>query len=213
MSPVRSLLALTFLAMALPAAALETGNRLVPGGAPNVRAAESFLGATGEARLPLQSSGGYSVGIVAEPSRPAGALPVSGARGSLAVGGYVAYSLSTEASLSSSLRSDGALASADISAAYRGGLIGPDATAAVSLGARWRNQLSGFSPNPSQSLGLTSLTPSGSRESDLNLSISLRHQLTSTLSLGGVAEAYSPTGGEAGAYPGVMFGAGMGYRF
>jgi len=214
MSPVRIFLALAFFSVALPATALENGNRLVPGGAPAVRAPDPFRANLAETRLPLHSSGGYSVGLVTEPSRPAGALPFSGGRGSLAVGGYVAYSLGNETSLSSSLRSDGALSSADISAAYSGGLIGPDATASVSLGARWRNQLSGgFSPNPAQSLGLTTLTPPGSRGSDLNLSVSLRHQLTSTLSLGGVAEAFSPTGGETGAYPGVMFGAGMGYRF
>jgi len=167
-----------------------------------------------ETRLPLLSSGGYSLGVVSEPSRSTGALPFSGARGSLAVGGYVAYSLSTETSLSSSLRSDGALSSADISAAYSGGLIGAAATAAISLGARWGNRLSGFSLNPAQSLGLTSLVPPGSRTSDINLSLSLRHQITPTLSLGGVAEAFNPTGSsDAGSYPGVMFGAGMGYRF
>jgi len=215
MFPVRSLLVLAFLATASSAVALETGNRLVPGGAPSALSGESYRASLGESRLPLYSSGGYSVGVVAEPtSRASGALPFSGGRGPLAVGGYVAYSLGNEASLSSSLRSDGGLAAADISAAYRGGLIGSDATAAISLGARWRNQLSGgFSPNPAQSLGLSSINPTGSRASDLNLSISLRHQVTPTLSLGGVAEAYSPTGGETGAYPGVMFGAGMGYRF
>lgn len=214
MFPVRSLLVLAFLATASSAVALETGNRLVPGGAPSTLSAEPFRANLGESRLSVHSSGGYSIGVVAEPSRSAGALPFSGGRGSLAVGGYVAYSLGSEASLSSSLRSDGAQAAADISAAYRGGLIGSDATAAISLGARWRNQLSGgFSPNPAQSLGLTALNPTGSRASDLNLSISLRHQVTSALSLGGVAEAYSPTGGDTGAYPGVMFGAGMGYRF
>jgi hypothetical protein len=205
---------LAFLTLALPAIALENGNRLVPGGAPAVRSPDPFRSTLAETRLPLHSSGGYSVGLVAEPPRPAGALPFSGGRGSLAVGGYVAYSLGSETSLSSSLRSDGALAAADISAAYSGGMIGSDATAAVSLGARWRNQLSGgFSPNPAQSLGLATMTPPASRTSDLNLSISLRHQVTPTLSLGGVAEAFSPTGSETGAYPGVMFGAGMGYRF
>lgn len=214
MFPARSLFVLAFLATAPSAVALEAGNRLVPGSAPSVFSAEPFRANLAESRLSLQNLGGYSIGVVTEPSRPAGALPFSGARGSLAVGGYVAYSLGSEANLSSSLRSDGALAAADISAAYRGGWIGADATAAISLGARWWNQLSGgFSPNPTQSLGLTSLTPAGSRTPDINLSISLRHQFTSALSLGGVAEAYSPTGGDSGAYPGVMFGAGMGYRF
>jgi hypothetical protein len=190
---------------------LESNSRLVPGGAPALRAARA------ETRVPLYTSGGYSVGIVAESARGATAIPVPGGRGALAVGGYVSSTLGADTRLTSSLRSDGARMSADFSAAYSGGLLGPDSTAAFSLGASWGHQPSGFSLNPAQPLSLSvpSIDLSQPRSADINVGVSLTHQVTPALSLGGLAEATRPTGSESGVgtNPGILVGAGMGYRF
>jgi len=211
MVALRPLFSLALLVVALPAMALESGGRLVPGGAPATQGAtEPFEAGLGRTFLPAQTIGGYAVGVVAEPWHGVTALPFSHGHGPLAVGGYVSYGLNTETLLSSSLRSDGSRTSADLTAAYH---WGADSTAAVSLGARWDRPPTGFSLNPAQPQSLT-LAPSdafGSRHSDVNVGVSLTHQMTPSLSFGGVAQASQATDGGDG--PGVMFGAGMGLRF
>jgi hypothetical protein len=133
-------------------------------------------------------------------------LPYASGRGALAVGGYVAYGMG-DARLSSSLRTDGALARADVSAATA---LGTGNMASLRLGASLARS-SEFSLNPQQP-GLAYADPyRGS--GDFNLSLSLMRQVTPAFAFGGTAEAFRPYGGDSSAAPGFMLGAGMGYRF
>lgn len=215
MFTLRPLLCLMLLATASPALAVESGNRLVPGGSSTGGAGpESFEAGLGRTFLPLQSRGGAAIGIVAEPGHGLTALPFSSGHGPLAVGGYVSYGLGGDALLSSSFRSDGTRTHADLTAAYHTGWFGADSTAALSLGARWDRPMTGFSLNPAQpaALALSPLDSFGGSRSDVSVGLTLTHQITPSLSLGGVAQASQPTdGGDTGS--GLLFGAGMGLRF
>ncbi|OAN50123.1 hypothetical protein A6A04_01565 [Paramagnetospirillum marisnigri] len=212
----RLLLALT-LALPLMAAgqalAAEAGNRLVAGGASGLSGGSALRAQSiGETRLPLLTSGAFSVGGIAEPSRSASALslPWSG-QGNLAVGGYIAYGMG-DGRLTSSLTSDGGAMRANISAAYAGGLLGNASTAALSLGSVWAKP-QGFSPNPLQAgPGLTDPAASQSG-TDLNLSLSLTHQMTPSFSFGGIAQANKLGGEDKTTGSGFMLGAGMGLKF
>lgn len=190
--------------------AADMGNRLVAGGASTVKTEALRAAPLGETRIPLLSNGGFSLGGIADAPASAASLslPFSSGRGNLAVGGYVAYGMK-EARLSSSLRSDGATTRADISAAYAGGMLGADSTAALSLGTAWAKP-QGFSPNPAQT-GSAWANPY-STGNDLNLSLSLMHQVTPAFSLGGVAQA-SRFGAADEPASGFMLGAGLGYKF
>jgi hypothetical protein len=202
------------LVAAAPAMAVDVGGRLVAGGASGLRI-ETPTPIVTETRNPLLTSGGFSLGTVATPTASSAtlALPFSSDHGNLAVGGYVAYGLN-DTTLSSSLSRAGSATRADIAAAYAGSLLGVDGVAALKLGAAWAHP-QGFSPNPMQPA--SAFADPYRASADVNLSLSLTHQVTPSLSLGGVAEASRPnwleSSGGAGTTPGFMLGAGMGYRF
>lgn len=193
--------------LAAPALATDMGNRLVAGGA-SKGASETSRINFGDVRNPILTHGGFSLGAVADapPSLSILGLPFGAGRGSLAVGGYVAYGLG-DLRLSSSLRSDGIASKADISAAT---LVGAGNIASVRLGATVVKPQE-FSLNPLQP-GLAYSDPYQNSR-DLNLSFSLMHQITPGLSVGGTAEASRPNWAESGSTPGFTVGAGMGYRF
>ncbi len=195
--------------LAVPAMAVDMGNRLVAGGASG--GGDSQHVGMGEAHSPILTHGGFSLGAVADtaPSISALGLPFVSGRGTLAVGGYVAYGMG-DMRLSSSLRSDGAATRADISAAYAGALVGAGNIASLRLGTGWAKPQE-FSLNPLQP-GMAYANPYGN-SGDLNLSLSLMRQVTPSLSVGGTAEASRPSGADGGSSAGFMLGAGMGYRF
>ena len=209
MSLGRSLLVclVLVLLLAAPAMAADMGNRLVAGGALG-RASDAPRSGFGEIHRPLLSHGGVSLGALAETQPPISALglPYASGRGSLAVGGYVAYGMG-EMRLSSSLRTDGSMARADISAAAG---LGAGNVASLRLGASVARPQE-FSLNPQQP-GLAYSGPYGG-SGDINLSLSLMRQVTPAFAFGGTAEAIRPNGSEGGTTPGFMLGAGMGYRF
>lgn len=193
---------------AADSAELSTTPRLVPGGG-TVRAdAPAFT--PGETRLPLVSSGKLSAGAVSAPSTGMNGSPLPfGLPGApLAVGGYVAYG-NGSAQLSSSLRSDGITSGAHVSASW-----GNDSKAAVSLGVN-RSEWSRISPNsqhPTLSLADPYRGGANGGGSDVNMSLSLTHQVSPSFSVGGVAGANRASGTDN---PGtdLSVGAGLGYRF
>lgn len=185
-------------------AELAPAARLVPGGGATRTDSTAF--SPGETRLPLVSAGRLSAGAVSAPSAGPAASPLPfGQPGSpLAVGGYVAYG-NGSAQLSSSLRSDGVTSGASLSASW-----GNDSRAAVSLGVN-RTDWSRISPN-SQHPSLTLADPYRGIGNDLNMSLSLTHQVSPSFSVGGMAGANRANGTEAPG-TGLMVGAGLGYRF
>ena len=193
--------------VAAPALAADMGNRLVAGGASNP-GADPARSSFGEVRAPILSHGGFSLGTVADTAPPISSLglPYASGRGALAVGGYVAYGMG-DTRLSSSLRTDGSMARADVSAATA---LGAGNMASLRLGASVARP-SEFSVNPQQPGLAYSDVYRGSGE--LNLSLSLMRQVTPAFAFGGTAEAIRPNGADSGAAPGFMLGAGMGYRF
>lgn len=187
-------------------AEISPGARLVPGGV-TARIESPALG-LGESRLPLASAGKLSAGALSGPSAgipmPSFGLPGS----SLAVGGYVAYG-SGNAQVSSSLRSDGISRGANVSASWGGDILGVDSKASLSLGMN-RTELGRISPNSQHpSLSLADPYHDGS---DINMSLSLIHQVSPSLSVGGMAGANRASGNESTG-SGLMLGAGLGYRF
>lgn len=193
--------------LAAPALAADMGNRLVVGGAPTLPADPLRTG-FGESRTPILSLGGFSLGAVADTAPPISALglPYASGHGSLAVGGYVAYGMG-EMRLSSSLRTDGSVARADISAVAG---LGGGNMASLRLGGSMARPQE-FSLNPLQPGMAYSDMYRG--PGDINLSLSLTRQVTPAFAFGGTAEASRPNGVDGGAAPGFMLGAGMGYRF
>ncbi|CUW37306.1 conserved exported protein of unknown function [Magnetospirillum sp. XM-1] len=181
-----------------PTARLVPGGGAVPSDAPAV--------SLGETRLPLVSAGKLSAGAVSAPSRSP--LPFGQPGSPLAVGGYVAYG-NGPAQLSSSLRSDGTTSGANVSASW-----GNDSRAALSLGVN-RTDWSRISPN-SQHPALTLADPYRSIPngggSEVNMSLSLTHQVSPSFSVGGMAGA-NRTGGSESPGTGLSVGAGLGYRF
>jgi hypothetical protein len=174
--------------------------RLVPGGA--LQAAPAPNLDLGSYSSPIVSSGRFSLGTTG------GDGAFGQARGHLSVGGYMAYGLGADARLASSLRSDGGITSADVTAAYAGSL----GIASVKLGTVWAKPQA-FSPNPLQ-LGLAPTDPFPRPGSgDINLTLSLMKQVTPAFSVGGVAEAIRPSGTDLSSPPGFMLGASLGYRF
>ena len=200
-------------ASAADSAELSPAARLVPGGSAIRSEAPAF--GLGETRLPLASSGKLSAGALSGPSTSlAGSTLAFGIPGSpLAVGGYVAYG-SSAAQLSSSLRSNGASSGANLSASWSGGVLGADSKASVSLGVN-RTDWSRISPN-SQHPAMTLADPyRGSPNgggSDINMSLSLIHQVSPSFSVGGMAGANRASGSEQPG-TGLTLGAGLGYRF
>jgi hypothetical protein len=196
--------------LAAPAAAAEQRPRLVQGGA-DLFQGERLRLAGGEVRTEVLSKGALSVGAVVDAGQTASpgiGLPFDGGRDRLALGGYVGYAF-RGTYLSSSLKNSGTTTSADLSAAYAGGLLGLDGVTSLKLGADWTRP-SSFSPNPSQA-NPASLDASR-LGGDVNLSVSLMHDVTPSFSLGGVAAASRPTTPDAPP-AGFMLGAGVGYRF
>ncbi|BAE49387.1 hypothetical protein amb0583 [Paramagnetospirillum magneticum AMB-1] len=198
---------------AADSAELSPAARLVPGGGA-VRAEAPAFG-LGETRLPLISAGKLSAGALSGPTSSLSGHPLAfGLPGSqLAVGGYVAFG-GSGAQLSSSLRSDGATRAAEMAASWGGGVLGNDSRAALSLGVS-STDWSRISPN-SQHPALTLADPyrGGARGggSDINMSLSLIHQVSPSFSVGGMAGANRSNSAES-AGSGVTLGAGLGYRF
>lgn len=197
---------------AADSAELSPAARLVPGGGAARAEAPAF--GLGETRLPLASSGKLSVGTVSGPSAGLSGHPLAfGLPGSpLAVGGYIAYG-GANAQLSSSLRSDGASRGANLSASWGGGVLGADSRASLSLGIN-RTEWGSISPN-SQHPALTLADPyrggpNGGNE--INMSLSLIHQVSPSFSVGGMAGANRTSGAEQPG-TGLTLGAGLGYRF
>lgn len=193
---------------AADSAELSTTPRLVPGGGAVRADAPAFT--PGETRLPLVSAGKLSAGAVSAPSTGPGGSPLPfGIPGApLAVGGYVAYGGST-AQLSSSLRSDGNTSGAQVSASW-----GNDSKAAVSLGVN-RSDWGRISPNsqhPTLSLADPYRGVPNGGGSDVNMSLSLTHQVSPSFSVGGVAGANRASGTDTPG-TGLSVGAGLGYRF
>jgi hypothetical protein len=186
-------------------AELVPGTRLVPGGI-TARVESPSLG-LGESRLPLASSGKLSAGALSGPAAGL-ALPFGLPGSSLAIGGYVAYG-SGSTQVSSSLRSDGFSRGANVSASWGGDILGLDSKASLSLGLN-RTDLGRISPN-SQHPSLTLADPYRDG-SDINMSLSLIHQVSPSFSVGGMAGANRSNGSDASG-PGLMLGAGLGYRF
>jgi hypothetical protein len=186
-------------------AELTPGTRLVPGGVA-ARIEAPALG-LGESRVPLASTGKLSAGALSGPSAGL-ALPFGLPGSSLAVGGYVAYG-NGNTQLSSSLRSDGISRGANVSASWGGDILGVDSKASLSLGMN-RSDLGRISPN-SQHPSLTLADPY-SDGSDINMSLSLIHQVSPSFSVGGMAGANRSSGSESSG-SGLMLGAGLGYRF
>lgn len=194
---------------AVESRAADMSNRLVAGGASLGKADFAYSSTFGEARTPLLSGGGFSLGSVTTSPASFLSLPYASGRGGLAVGGYVAYGMS-ETRVSSSLRSDGSATRADISAAYVGGMLGAGSSAAISLGSVW-SKPQGFSPNMLQP-GSAYAAPYQAG-SDISLSLSLMRQMTPAFSVGGVAQASRFGSTETESSSGFMLGAGLGYRF
>jgi hypothetical protein len=186
---------------------LAAENRLVVGGASGRVAGDVVIPAASEGRVPLLSGNGLSLGALSESGRSL----ATGNR-SLAVGGYVAYGLSGSTSLMTSLRADSGMMTADISAGYSGSLLGLNSSAALHLGANWSSRMAPFSLNPMLPDPMIGVRPGASQDS-VNLSLTLRHNLSPSFSVGGVAEAISPTGGDPGLSPGFRLGAGIGVQF
>lgn len=152
-----------------------------------------------ERRLPVFASSGFSVGGVVQPGS-------EGTREGLAVGGYASYT-DKAVNLSSSLRREAGMLSADVTAAYDTGI---DSVAAVSLGYD-RLRPSGFSVNPATA-GLAGIDSAAA--DDLSLSLTWRQSLTPNLSLGGFAAAIrSEDGGDEETARIFRLGAGLGYKF
>lgn len=149
-------------------------------------------------RAELFATGGFSLGAV---SGAAGGDPAP------RMGGYAAYSLDAMR-LSSSIRGDGGGAMADVSAAYAGGVMGIDGTAALTLGLERARPLA-FSPNPMQ----TGLIGAETRPTeDLSLSLSFTHALSPAMSLGGFAAATRSEEDDT-VHSGFRLGAGLGVKF
>ncbi|ARJ64824.1 hypothetical protein WV31_03595 [Magnetospirillum sp. ME-1] len=193
---------------AADSAELSPGPRLVPGGGAARAGTPAF--SPGETRLPLVSAGNLSAGAVSAPSTGLNGSPLPfGIPGApLAVGGYVAYG-NGSSQLSSSLRSDGVTSGANVSASW-----GNDSKAELSLGVN-RSDWGRISPNsqhPTLSLADPYRgTPNGG-VSDVNMSLSLTHQVSPSFSVGGMAGANRVSGTES-AGTGLSVGAGLGYRF
>ncbi|KIL97319.1 hypothetical protein CCC_00380 [Paramagnetospirillum magnetotacticum MS-1] len=186
-------------------AELSPTARLVPGGG-GARAETPVFG-LGETQLPLASSGKLSVGTLSGPSAGLSGHPLAfGLPGSpLAVGGYVAYG-GASSQLSSSLRSDGLSRGANLAASWGGGVLGNDSRAALALG------VSRISPNTQQpSLTLADPYRAGTG-TEINMSLSLIHQVSPSFSVGGMAGANRSNGTESSG-TGLSLGAGLGYRF
>lgn len=153
-----------------------------------------------EQRTEFLSGSGFSLGSVVQPA------PEADQGGGLAVGGYAAYA-GNLLNLSSSLRREGGLVSADVTAAYDTGI---DSVAALSLGYD-RLRASGFSVNPALP-GSAGIDQAAS--DDLSLSLTWRQSLTPNLSLGGFASAIrSEEGGDEDTARIFRLGAGLGYKF
>ncbi|CAA7612821.1 hypothetical protein [Magnetospirillum sp. UT-4] len=196
---MRTLVAVALLlAAAAPAFAGEPGrSRLVAGGI-------DPLDTAGGTRAELLTAGPFSFGAQSDATA-----------GHMALGGFVAYAVQDTLSLSSSLMSapsgQAYTASADIVAAYSGGLLGLDGTTALRLGYDWATTGGTFSPNLQHSvLGDAGYHPAAG---DLSLSLSFTHPVTPSLSLGGFAAAsraeYESGAGESD----FRLGAGLGVRF
>ncbi|WP_096703978.1 hypothetical protein [Magnetospirillum sp. 15-1] len=192
-------------------AELSPAARLVPGGGAARAEAPAF--GLGESRLPLMSSGKLSAGAVSGPSAGLSGSPLAfGLPGSpLAVGGYVAYG-GANVQLSSSLRSDGASSGANLAASWAGGALGTDSRASLSLGVN-RTDWGYISPN-SQHPALTLADPyrTGPNGNEINMSLSLIHQVSPSFSVGGMAGANRASGTDQPG-TGLTLGAGLGYRF
>ncbi len=151
-----------------------------------------------ERRAELLGGDGLSLGTVSAPS----------ADGHLAVGGYLAYAL-PDTQLSSSLKGDGLGNSANLSAAYSGGLLGAGGVTALRLGYDWARP-SPFSVNTSQP-SYDLLDPP---HSTLSLSLSWNHDVTPGLSLGGFAGASrAQPNPDAASQSDIHVGAGLGMKF
>jgi len=186
-------------------AELSPAARLVPGG--GAARIESPAFGLGETRIPLASSGKVSAGALSGSSSGLSGSPLAlGLPGSpLAVGGYVAYG-SANAQLSSSLRSDGISSGANVAASWAGGALGADSRASLSLGIN-HTDWGRFSPN-SQYQAMSG----GPYGNDINMSLSLTHQVSPSFSVGGMAGANRASGAEPPG-TGLSVGAGLGYRF
>jgi hypothetical protein len=203
-------LALSCAALLVVAAAADAaengGSRLVVGRAPGLTGTDLTPAQGVETRLPLASGGGISIGALSESSR------ASTGGGGLAVGGYVAYGLGSGANVSTSLKADGDRMSADIGAGFNGTVLGHDTSADLRVGAHWGgNRLSSFSLNPMLPGQIAPLRQAD--DGGFAVSLSLRHALTPSLSLGGMAEASQPASGEPGPSSGFRLGAGVGLTF
>jgi hypothetical protein len=191
-------------------AELAPAARLVPGG--GATWSDSFAPSApwGESRQPLLSLGKVSAGALtgSAPLTAGQGLALGGAGTPLAVGGYVALGGGTS-QLSSSLRSNGITSGADLAASWSGGLLGPRNLASLSLGIS-QTDWSRISPN-SQYSGLLPNDAGGGR-ADLNMSLSLTHQVSPSFSVGGMAGANRSSGTE-GKESGLTLGAGLGLRF
>lgn len=158
-------------------------------------------------RLTLWDGGRLVAGVASPPTAGFTGRSASG----MQMGGFLAWQSEdyrVDATLAPSL--DGSVA-AGLGAAYgaRPGQVGT--SYGVRLGAAWSGER--FTVNPSSGLGLAEVVvPS----SDVNLSFTVNHSLTPSLSLIGTAEARHAVGNQPdGATPQNRFllGAGLGYRF
>lgn len=172
----------------------SAGVQLVPGGldlsAPVV-----------ERQTELLSLGGLSLGTVAAPS----ANPSE----RLALGGYLAYAIDTYR-LSTTLRNQDIGRSADLSAAYRGDVLGSIGVAALHLGMEWQDTPAIFSPNPDLS-SFSVLAPYS--KPGVSLSLSWSQDITPNLSLGGFAGASRSTVPQDDGQAYFRIGAGLGIKF
>lgn len=179
--------------------------------APTKGAALSLGGAaqaTDSGRFTLWEGGSLAAGVSPLPRSAFGPQPSAG----MQMGGFLAWQSDdyrVDATLAPSL--DGSVVAG--LGAVTGARPGQAGTSyGVRLGAAWSGER--FTVNPASGLGLAEVV--APTTSDVNLTFTVNHSLTPSLSVIGTAEARrnvaSPTEGIVGQNR-FLFGAGLGYRF
>lgn len=171
--------------------------RLVAGGL-TPRTDTARFGGT-DATAEVYATGGLRVGALVDSTPSGGSAPDR-----MAFGGYAGYALDGFG-IASSLKGDATASAAELAASYAAGV----GTTAVTLGYEWAGRPSAFSLNPLAPAAQDPMRPL----SDLSLSVSYSHDLSSSVSLGGFAAASRSEYEDRTTQQGFRLGAGFGLRF
>jgi hypothetical protein len=160
---------------------------------------------SGDATVTLWNGGGFSAGVAPMPGRPL----ASGT--GMQMGGFLAWQAGdyrVDAMLAPTL---GGAVVAGLGAVMGSQPGAPGTSYGLHVGAAWVGEH--FTVNPASGLGLAEVA---APTSDVNLTFTINHALTPSLSLTGTAEARRSVGMSLDGVANqnrFLFGAGVGYRF